>query len=87
MTDIPDIDDEGPRDFTHAMCHEVFERLEQIGDASFARIIFKHAFWFDYNGKHPPVVPESASAWLVARLEGARMMLDALIETGSFKAR
>lgn len=88
MGNTPDTDEkEGAPDLVRDICDEVFEQLESIGGKEFARHTFKSAFWFSYDGHSRPVVPENAVPWLLRRLDGARLMLDVLAESGAFEHR
>jgi hypothetical protein len=86
MGETLDSDDKDP-DPLRDGCQVVFDQLESIGGAEFATTLFKAAFWFGYDGHKRPVVPEGSEPWFLDRLDGARMMLNALIETNTLVRR
>ncbi|HTV31290.1 MAG TPA: hypothetical protein VMF32_26385 [Xanthobacteraceae bacterium] len=81
MDNILDGYDNDP-DLVRCVCDHVFNQLKNIGGKRFAKRVFKGAFWFDYDGKHPPFVLESILPWFLTRAEGASFMLDALVKEG-----
>lgn len=78
--------EESSKDFVSRCCDGPFERLESVGGKAFAIRIFKDAFWFAYDGENRPDIPDSALSWLLPRLDGARMLLDAFIEAKVLKS-
>jgi hypothetical protein len=88
MGNTPEPDEEdGTPDLVRSLCDGVFELLEDIGGKEFARRVFQDAFWFGYDGENPPIMPDNTVLWLLTRVEGARMMLEALQANDAFTRR
>ena len=67
-------------------CGELFELLVQIcGRPEGAREVWKRAFWFDFDGQNPVVIPDQSVAQFAGWINGATKLLKVLIEDGLTK--
>jgi hypothetical protein len=68
-------------------CTELFELFQEIcgGSSERAATLWGRTFWFKFDGKNPPNIPEGAVPKLAGWINGATMLLKAQIESGFFE--
>jgi hypothetical protein len=65
-------------------CREVFVLLEEFCGRKHSAAEILRRTWFEFDGKTPPVIPDHFRAEIVGWLNRARMILQALKESGFF---